>query len=171
MHRGGNNAISNLSGWIIPRRNPFVIEEDNVYEALRSQRASRYAYILCGTGYRESSSDMYLSIYWVSNVPLRDSVRSSERRRPKTRTKKKRKRESRGGGEGRKRRSRLNYGSRLKRRIQIDPIYHITWHLYSPFCGRISPLFPGHPIVLLLSLPLLLSPSLSHSLVIHRTCN
>lgn len=123
-----------------------------MYEASRNQRGSRYAYILCETGYRESSSDMYLSIYWVSNVPLRDSTRPSERRRPKTRTK--RKRESRGGGEGRKRRSRLNYGSRLKRRIQIDPIYHITWHLYSPFCGRISPLFPGHPIVLLLSLPL-----------------
>lgn len=42
---------------------------------------------------RESSSDMYLSIYWVSNVPLRDSTRPSERWRPKARTKR-RKRES-----------------------------------------------------------------------------
>lgn len=69
------DAISKLSGAIIPWRNPAVIEEDNVYETLRSQRGSRYAYILCEAGYRESSSNIYLSIYWVSNVPLRDSTR------------------------------------------------------------------------------------------------
>lgn len=41
---------------------------------------------------------------------------------------------------------RLNYGSQLKRPIQIDPIYHITWHLYSAFYGRISPpsFHPGY---------------------------
>lgn len=31
----------------------------------------------------------------------------------------------------------------LNARIQIDLIYHITWHLYSPFCGRISPAPPS----------------------------
>lgn len=54
VHQGWKlrDAISNLSGAIIPWRNPPVIEEDNVYEALRSQWSSRYAYVLCETRYR-----------------------------------------------------------------------------------------------------------------------